>query len=264
MKSLEVKYKEVVDGVEQEKVMIVKTPTAVQLSDAQLVASKTFSKLINVREDGVGLLVKSKLDKFLKENNIWTDADDKALEDFDKQIKQKEKELKETRYNSEETKLAGKKIALEIRKLRNEKNILSSRKNEFSSYTIEGQADDARFNHLISSCLFHENGTPVFKDVNEYLEGLNKPHVVEAMGKFTTLFYNVDNDWEAKLPENKFLMQFGFVDSKLRFIKNGKLVDSEDRLVNEEGRYIDEAGNFVNRDGDRVDKDGNLIFEFQE
>lgn len=260
MKSVEVKYK---DG-EQEKVMIVKSPTAAQLNEAQLVASKTFSRLINVKEDGVGLLVRAKLDKFLKDNNIWTEQDDKELASLDEKIKKKEKQLKTGKYKTAEAKLNGRKLALEISDLRAERNNAASKKNEYNKHTVEEIADDARMNYLISSCLFHENGERMFESVDEYMENLDKAHVAEATTKFYSIFYNVDEDWYKKLPENQFLIQFGFVNDKFRFIKDGKLVDKDGRLVDEEGRLIDEEGNFVNKDGERMDKDGNVLFKFEE
>ena len=260
MKSVEVKYK---DG-EQEKVMIVKSPTASQLNEAQLVASKTFSRLINVKEDGVGLLVRAKLDKFLKDNNIWTDQDDKELASLDEKIKKKEKQLKTGKYKTQEAKLNGRKLALEIRDLRAERNTFASKKTQHNEYTIEEIADEARMNYLISSCLFHESGEAMFETVDEYMDNRNKPHVIEGMTKFYSMFYNADEDWYKKLPENQFLIQLGFVDDKFRFVMNGKLTDRDGRPVDEEGRYIDEEGNFVNKDGERLDKDGNVLFKFEE
>jgi hypothetical protein len=78
------------------------------------------------------------------------------------------------------------------------------------------------------------------------------------------MLYCLDNDYEEKLPENKFLKQYKFVDDKLRFInKEGKLVDEEGRLLDENGRFINDKGEYVDKDGNLVTLDGEYVVEFK-
>jgi hypothetical protein len=78
------------------------------------------------------------------------------------------------------------------------------------------------------------------------------------------MIYGLDNNYEANLPENKFLKKYKFVDDKLRYInKNNQLTDRDGRLVDEQGRFIDKAGNFVDKYGNRVDSEGEYIAEFK-
>jgi hypothetical protein len=73
----------------------------------------------------------------------------------------------------------------------------------------------------------------------------------------------LDSDFEKKLPENKFLLDYKFINDDLRYVNNGgKLVDEDGRLVDENGRYVNEEGKFVDRDGNLVDEKGDYIVDF--
>jgi hypothetical protein len=51
-------------------------------------------------------------------------------------------------------------------------------------------------------------------------------------------------DWEKDLPENKFLVEFNFVNEDLELVnEDGHLVDSQGKLINKDGRYVDKEGN---------------------
>jgi hypothetical protein len=67
--------------------------------------------------------------------------------------------------------------------------------------------------------------------------------------------YSVDRDFEAKLPENKFLKMFHFVNDDL------SLVNDKGETIDTEGRRIDKNGYWLNDQGHRVDKDGNVLDE---
>ena len=75
--------------------------------------------------------------------------------------------------------------------------------------------------------------------------------------------YEFDDDFEKNLPENKFLLKYGFINDDLRPInKDGKLIDWEGRLIDEEGRYLDNDGNYVDIDGNPVTEEGEPVVEF--
>ena len=77
------------------------------------------------------------------------------------------------------------------------------------------------------------------------------------------LLYNLDPDYEKKLPENQFLAKYNFVDQDLHLVDDkGRRVDSEGRLVNKDGRYINEAGELIDIKGNRVDLEGDYVVDF--
>ena len=74
------------------------------------------------------------------------------------------------------------------------------------------------------------------------------------------MIYVVDKDFEKKLPENKFLSKFEYVNDDLSLVnKEGTTVDTEGRRINDEGHYLDEDGNRVDIDGNLLDEDGAYV-----
>jgi hypothetical protein len=150
-----------------------------------------------------------------------------------------------------------------MRKTRDKVRDLISVKTSLDTHTAEGQADNARFNYLVSACTVYDSTKQrYFSSLEDYLNRSTDIVALLAAQNLANMLYGLDNDYEGGLPENKFLKQYKFVDDKLRFInKEGKLVDSEGRLIDENSRYIDADGNFIDKFGNRVDKDGEYVIE---
>ena len=72
--------------------------------------------------------------------------------------------------------------------------------------------------------------------------------------------YSLDKDFEAKLPENRFLVNKGFVNDDLALVnKDGITVDTQGRRINELGHYINDDGQRTDIDGNLLDEDGNYL-----
>jgi hypothetical protein len=149
--------------------------------------------------------------------------------------------------------------------VRDEIRDLISVRTSLDNHSAEGQADNARFNYLVSVCVvYNDTKEPYFKNMEDYLNRATDPVALIGAQNLANMLYGLDNDYESNLPENKFLKKFKFVDDKLRLIdKKGRLIDSEGRLVDDQGRFIDDQGNFVDKYGNRVDIDGEYIVEPQ-
>lgn len=234
--------------------LLVKRPTAQQLRKAQIVYNQAYAEALQS-----GAIFRRKLESYLKQQNLWDEARQAEYEDITNRI-----EEGKTKLNAGGIKFSdAKKIALDVKKARQLLLELVSDRTEADSHTVEGQADNTRFNYLVSVCtVYNDSGEPYFSSLDNYLENASTPAAVEAAQNLAALLYGLDSDFEANYPENKFLKEFGLVDEKLRFInKQGKLVDEEGRLIDETGRYINENNEYVDREGNRVDGDGNLIIE---
>jgi len=157
-----------------------------------------------------------------------------------------------------------KELALEMRKTREGIRELISVKTNLDTHTAEGQADNARFNYLVSACtVYSNNKEPYFKSYEDYNNRSADPVALLAAQNLAGMIYGLENDYEDKLPENKFLKQYKFVDDKLRLVnKEGKLVDEKGRLIDENGRFINEKGQFVDKNGNLVDDKGDYVVEF--
>ena len=111
--------------------------------------------------------------------------------------------------------------------------------------------------------MYSETGKTYFGNYEDYLNRDDDPATGQAAGNLAMLLYNLDPDYEKKLPENQFLAKYNFVDEELHLVdKTGRRVDSEGRLVNKDGRYINEAGELIDIHGNRVNQEGDYVVDF--
>ena len=236
-----------VDG----KMYAVRVPTVDEIKRANETRAKTFNEAL-----GRGDLLRDQLEGELRKRKLWNDDREMQYQTLRKEVLDGEYRLAKGGVRLSQAK----QIALEMADKRNEMVELLSSRTDLDSNTCEGRADAARFNYLFACCLvYDETGEPYFpNNIDDYL--LNQDDAVAIAG--ATQFYYLMSGSESvdeRLPENKFLKKFKFVDDKLR------LIDKDGRLVNEDGQHIDENGNFIkwNKDGtsSKVDQTGRGVTE---
>jgi len=240
------------DNDGNEKVLFIKKPTHTELTDAQLYASSVFNKAKNA-----GACLRSKLTEYLKEQGLWTDKDQTKVEELKFRVETNLKILQTGKHiDGGKVKLTeGRKLAIETRRDRLTLNLLLAKQREHDVYTVEGQAENARFDYLVAVCVLDEEGEKIFKDINDYYDKQEEVYAVEAANQLASMSFNMDDDWEKKLPENQFLIKYKLVDENLRYInKDGKYVNADYQLVNEDG-------NRINEHNELIDKDGQVIIE---
>jgi len=239
------------NGDKEEKVKIlVRKPNNVLLSNAQRVGAKAWTDC--VRE---GIMTKKELEKFMKEQGIWDDGKDAEQQKIVKEISELEKRLFVGNKNTKLKASEGKDIAIKMRVKRAELRDLIAEKMSLEQNTAESISDNARFDYLVANCTFYENGQKVYTDLDDYKQRADSEIGFMAASTLAALIYSVDKDFEAKLPENKFLKMFNFVDDDL------SLVNEKGETVDLDGRRIDKRGYYINEEGKRVDKDGNILDE---
>lgn len=236
--------------------LVVRSPSLSDQREAQKAYNQAFTDAIKSNA-----VVRAKLDDVLEEQGLWNKEKQVKFTELQQQILDGEKRLAKGGFSLKEAK----NLAMEMKKTRDEIRELISVRTSLDNHSAEGQADNARFNYLVSACVvYKDNNEKYFKNLEDYINRADDPAALLGAQKLANMIYGLDNNFEKNLPENKFLQKFKFVDDKLRLIdKNGRLVDSEGRLVDAEGRFIDEAGNYVDKFGNRVDKDGEYVVEFQ-
>lgn len=240
---------------DKEVEVCVLSPNAKDKKEASKIYNTAFTEALKS-----GAVVRAKLDDILVEQGLWNEA---------KQIKfdtiQRELSECETKLEKGGIPLAtAKEIALKMKRLRAEFREVISDKTSLDTHSAEGQADSERFNYLVYACTYHSDGKRrYYNSYQEYMDKGDDPVSVAAATHLANMLYNLEADYEKKLPENKFLRDYKFVNDDLRLInKKGQLVDIEGRLINEEGHFIDEEGNLIDKYGNRVDEEGNLEVDF--
>lgn len=243
-----------VDGKEVE--VIVRSPNENDRREAAKVYNQTFSDAIKAHA-----IVRLKIDDVLKEQGLWDDTKQQRLEELQRKIQENERKLVTGGIKVSE----GKNIAFEMQDLRDELVELLSVRSSLDVNTAEGQADNARFNYLVSACtVYKDSNKPCFSSLDDYLSKSFTELAVKAAQNFGNLYHGLDSNYKSNLPEFKFLKKFKFVDDKLRLVnKDGHLVDREGRLIDEHGRYVNEKGEFVDRYGYRIDEAGEYVVDNQ-
>lgn len=240
--------------------VVVKQPSAKDYRDAQLVYNKAFREALES-----GAMLRQKLQDYLIKQEIWSEEKQAEYEQLIEEI-----HTNEDAINAGGIKLAqGKSMALKLRELRAKFRNLISERQVYDSACVEGQADNARFNFLVSRCVFKQDGvTKAWANTEAYDESGAEDWAVKAASKLGEILYNLDGDYDKNLTENKFLVQYKFAREDLRLVnKEGHLVDSDGRLINEDGRFVayreDGTQYFVDRDGNEVTEDGGKKIEFK-
>jgi hypothetical protein len=241
---------------DKEVELMIKSPSVQDQKEASKAYNQAFSDAIKSKA-----IVRAKIDEILKEQGLWDDDKQLRFDQLQAQILEKERILAKGGISLSKAK----EVALEMKKLREEMRQLISVKTVLDNNTAEGQADNARFNYLVSCCtVYKDSNKPYYNGIEDYLNRATDDVALKAAQTLANIIYGLDNDYEANLPENKFLKQYKFVDDKLRLINNeGKLVDREGRLIDENGRFIDKDGNYVDKYGYKVDQDGEYLIESQ-
>jgi len=242
------------DNVEKE--FLVRSPSLNDQREAQKVYNQAFTDAIKSKS-----VVRAKLDDLLQDQGLWNPEKQAKFSELQKELLDGEKRLAKGGFSLNEAK----DLAIRMKVVRDEIRDLISVRTSLDNHSAEGQADNARFNYLVSVCVvYSDTKEPYFKNMEDYLNRSTETVALVGAQNLANMLYGLDNDYESNLPENKFLKKFKFVDDRLRYIdKKGRLIDSEGRLVDDQGRFIDEEGNFVDKYGNRVDIDGEYVVDPQ-
>ena len=245
-------FKVTIDSKEVE--FTVKSPTLQNQRDAQKVYNQTFTDAVRSK-----CVVRAKLDDLLKEQGLWNETKQAVFNALQKELSEGEKKLAKGGFNLSVAKI----LALRMRVVRDEIKDLISVRTSLDNHSAEGQADNSRFNFLVSACVvYKDTDQPYFSSMEDYLNRADDQVAVVGAQNLANMLYGLDNDFEKNLPENRFLSKFKFVDTKLRLInKEGHLVNEDGKLINEFGRFVDQNGNFIDKDGNRVDEEGEYILD---
>jgi hypothetical protein len=261
------------DSKDNDVKVFVKQPSTKEYRDSQVEYNRAFRSAL----EG-GAILKKKLGEYMRSQGLWDDAKDSEEQKLLARISDLDGQLKKGGIPLSEAK----EIALDLRRIRAEFRLLIAERTVLDGNTVEGQADNARFNALVSLCVYKEDkATLAFSDLNSYDKVADEEWAAKAAGELASMIYELDPDYDNSLTENKFLKTYNFADETNQLVNSDGhpiFVDREDNnkeyLIDKEGKFIayntdegyknqdPEDSYLVNKNGDKVDKDGNIIEGF--
>ena len=240
--------------VDTEIELAVMEPTAEDWRTARRQYNKTFSDAVNS-----GAIVREKMEEVLKAQGLWDDEKTAELEVIQRKMQDKERSLADGGIKLSDAK----RIAFDIRELRNDQAKLIAPRTQLDGNSAQGQADNEQFNCLVSRCVvYNDSRKRFFQGYEDFLNNAAEEEATKSANVLAKHLYGVDDDFRKKFVENRFLMGYGFVDSKLRLInKDKKLVDDKGNLIDDEGYYVNNKGQRVDEKGTRITKEGDYIVD---
>ena len=232
----------------------VKKPSNEDISNADMHRARVWNKCI--RE---GIITKKELKSLMEERGIW----DKSKSDKESEIGDQISKMEKTLYRGSDGKKPkvsdGKKLAVGMRELRAELRELISERLALEENTAEALSDNARFDYFVANCTFYKDSDKrVYNNVEDYNTKSSDQIAFAAASMLGNILYNLDSDFEKKLPENKWLRMFELADEEGNLVNHdGQRVDATGNVINDLGHYLDEDGNRIDIDGNPLDENGN-------
>lgn len=246
-------FKVTVDDKEVELCIV--SPSAADQKEANKIYNSAFTEALQAKA-----VVRARLDDLLVDQGLWDQNRQQQFETLQRLLLDGEKKLAKGGISLKDAKT----IALEMRENRIKLRDLISVKTSLDTHTAEGQADNAKFNYLVYACTVYKDAkNKFFASYNDYLERSSQEVAILAAQNLANMIYGLEANYEEKLPENKFLKDYKFIDNQLRLVdKQGRLVDIQGRLINEDGKLINEQGQLVDRYGNLLKEDGEYDVAF--
>jgi hypothetical protein len=175
------------------------SPTARELTDAKAAYTMAFRKSIEA-----GAYLRKAFDQVLEDQGLWSAEKTKKISSLQFLLAKLERKL-----NSKIKLSEAKDVAKQLTKARNDLRELVYERTALDDRTSEGQAEQARLEYLCSVCTLDQiTRKPVFASVLDMND--SDPDLVSVcLDKVAALVYEVDPDFESKLPEQKFFTRFG-------------------------------------------------------
>ena len=257
------------DNNDKDVTVFVKRPSTKEYKNSQIEYNKAFREAL----EG-GAILKKKLGEYMRSQGLWDDAKDSEEKKLLTKIADDEGRLKKGGISLSRAK----EIALSLRKTRAKFRTLIAERTMLDSNTVEGQADNARFNSLVTLCVLKQDKrTPAFEDLKDYDDQGDQPWAAEAAGELASLIYELDPNYDNTLEENKFLKAYNFANKKNQLVnEDGHPIfldeeEGEEYLVDENLRFIayrtdegyknqdPEDRYFVNKEGKEVTEERELV-----
>lgn len=239
---------------DEEVSFVVRTPSLADQREGNKIYNKAFKDALET-----GAILRDKMEDWLKDQGMWDEKREEEYKELQKSLLNNERKLAKGGIKLSEAK----KLAIEMQEARDSIRRLLVNRTNYDVHTAEGQADNAKFDYLVSVCVLRKSdNSRYFESLEDYMLKNTDPVAIRGAQTLASMIYGLDNNFEQNLPENKFLTKYKFMDEKLRLInEKGQFVNRDGKLVNEDGRLINDKGELIDILGNVIDESGNYVVE---
>ena len=244
------------DKVTTETELEITKPTNKQMLEAERIYKGAFRKALEE-----GAMLRKKLGHYMTEQGIWTDDQEEEYNKVIKEINLLDYQLNKGKdLDGGKLKLSkAKEMAFELQDKRIEFRDLIGERQELDHMTAEGQADTERFSYLVYLCTKDFlTQKSYYSSYEDYQNKGNEQEAIDAAKTVGEIVYEIDENYENTLTENKFLKRFNFANEE------NQLIDKEGNRIDREGNQVDEEGYILNKDGKRINVNDLPILEDSE
>ena len=179
---------------------LVKSPSLHDQREGQKIYNQAFTDAIKSKS-----VVRAKMEDVLTEQGLWDNQKQARLSELQQELLESERRLAQGGISLKEAK----DVAMKMKETRDEIRELIGSRSSLDNHSAEGQADNAKFNYLVSACVvYNDTKQPVFKNMEEYLNRATESVAIQGAQNLANMLYGLDSDYENNLPENKFLKKY--------------------------------------------------------
>lgn len=221
----------ITEGNNEEVKLAVRQPQYEDFEESDKIYAIKISSLIKENANRK-LLSRQDLSKYLKESGTWTTEDEMRVAELQTQVDNLLSKLKKGGIKVSE----GRELAIQVMEKRQALLQINKKRQLFDDVTLESFAENEKLDYLIYvSTVYSESG----KNYWDSFDDMKNDKLSEAYKKASQyamqMIYNFDPEFEKKLPENKWLKKYGYVDEDLNYVdrKTGERVDKSGRPLSE-------------------------------
>lgn len=204
---------EVFDDNQERILLEVRDPEFDEYEASKRVYAEKVSELIKTSSNK--LLLRSQLEDWLEETGVWSQKDQDKIDQLRTEIHDLYKKLNKGNIKLSEAR----EFAIQMAEKRGKMAQIMIKRQTFDDATVEAIAEQEQKDYLVFACTYIVGEEKRYWDTFEdcKYDKLN-PVYRQAMLRVNNYIYNIDPEIEKQLPENKFLLKYGFVDENMNFI----------------------------------------------
>lgn len=171
-------------------------PTSRIDSLASDIYTKTFNRLIRDED----LLTKKQLLDNLNKRSIWTEEDDKDIQNKKEKMREIEWQVAKMRQKGGYNKATMSRLRITWEKYRDELTEKISGKNELLSNSIEGRAEEEELKIKLSYCVKYQDGSLVWPTPKHFDDEINKIFIVTILNEALMFWAGLTQEIISELP----------------------------------------------------------------